>query len=173
MPDLKDPNFSRAVLYICEHSEQGAMGVAINKPLDIGLADIFQQIDINVENSKVSQQFVFHGGPVQQERGFILHSPLGKWQSSLHVTDEIAITTSQDVLNSIAQGNEPQQSIIALGYAGWGAGQLEKEILDNSWLHCPASSELLFDTPFDLQWKSAVASIGIDVAQLSSTVGHA
>ena len=173
MPNLEDGNFSRSVTYICEHDENGALGITINRPIDIQLKEIFDQLNIEAVNSDISERPIFIGGPVQQDRGFLLHTPHGNWDSSLKVTDNIAVTTSKDILQAIAQGSGPDQVIIALGYAGWGPGQLEHEISQNAWLSCPASEEILFHTPPEKCWAAAASLLGIDLQLLSSETGHA
>ncbi|VAW64167.1 UPF0301 protein YqgE [hydrothermal vent metagenome] len=173
MPNLEDGNFSQSVTYICEHDENGALGVTINRPSEISLAEIFSQLQIDAPPDHTRDQTVLSGGPVQTDRGFIIHAPLGDWSSSLHVTDSIAVTTSQDIMLAIANNEGPERSIIALGYAGWGPGQLEYEISENSWLSCPATEKILFDTPIEKRWKAAALLLGIDLQLLSNMTGHA
>ena len=172
MPGLADPNFFHTVTYICEHDADGAMGIVINRPLDLSLGDILSHMDISATPDTAPLP-VFQGGPVQTERGFVVHAPLGDWDATLKVSDEIGITASQDVLASIATGKGPQRSLIALGYAGWGAGQLEQEMADNVWLSGPATAEVLFDTPVEKRWEAAAGLLGIDLTLLSSDAGHA
>ena len=173
MPNLEDGNFSQSVTYICEHDENGALGITINKPSEICLAEILSQLQINALSDHVKNQTILSGGPVQVDRGFILHTPPGNWDSSLQVTENIAVTTSQDIMQAIANGEGPSRSLIALGYAGWGPGQLEYEISENSWLSCPATEEILFDVPIEKRWKAAALLLGIDLQLLSSLAGHA
>lgn len=173
MPNLKDPNFEKTVTYICAHNEEGAMGIVINKPLDIELGEIFEQMDISANSRVVNNKTIFHGGPVHTDRGFILHKTNKKWESSIIVSDEICVTTSKDILEAIAIGNGPTNSHIALGYAGWGEGQLEQELMDNAWLNGPADTNIIFETPFDECWNSAAKNMGIDINKLSSDIGHA
>ena len=173
MPSLEDGNFSQSVTYICEHDENGALGITINRPIDIQLKEIFAQLNIEALHSDTGEQFIFIGGPVQQDRGFLLHSPHGNWDSSLKVTDSIAVTTSKDILEAIAQDNGPEKVIIALGYAGWGPGQLEYELSQNAWLSCPANEDILFNTPTEKCWEAAASLLGIDLQLLSSDAGHA
>lgn len=173
MPNLEDGNFSQSVTYICEHDSNGALGITINRPSEISLTEIFSQLKIMPESDHVLRQTVLSGGPVQIDRGFILHSPVGSWESSLKVTDDIAVTTSQDIMHAIAHGEGPERSIIALGYAGWGPGQLEYELSENAWLSCPATQQILFDTPYEKRWQSAALLLGIDLQLLSSQTGHA
>lgn len=173
MPALQDPNFSRTVTYICEHGEQGAMGIVVNRPTDLRLTDVLQHMKIEGGLGAAGEQIVYLGGPVEEERGFVLHSHTDPWDSTLAVTDEISITTSRDILEAMAHGNGPQQTLVALGYAGWSAGQLEREIKENAWLSCPAERSILFDLPPENRWEAAVALLGVDVGLLSSEAGHA
>lgn len=173
MPQLGDPNFFRTVTFICEHSSEGAMGIVINRPVDLSLHDIFQQMNIEAEPKRFDHVTVHLGGPVQSNRGFVLHEPLGNWESTLPVTDTLGISTSRDVLDAIAKGQGPSHYLLALGYAGWGAGQLEQEMAHNAWLSGPASSEVLFETPIAARWRAAAEGLGIDLTMLSEEVGHA
>lgn len=173
MPSLKDPNFEKTVTYICAHDEEGAMGIVINKPLDIDLAEIFEQMDIHADNPDANNKRVFQGGPVHTNRGFILHHASKEWDSSIVVSDEICVTTSKDILEAIATGNGPDESLIALGYAGWAGGQLEQEMMDNTWLSGPSDLEVIFNTPFEQCWQSAADHMGVDIEKLSSDIGHA
>jgi putative transcriptional regulator len=173
MPNLKDPNFEKTVTYICAHSEEGAMGIVINKPLDIELGEIFEQMDIPANDSEAKNKRIFHGGPVHADRGFILHQTSNEWASSIIVSEEMCVTTSKDILEAIAIGDGPADSLIALGYAGWDEGQLEQELMDNAWLSGPADLEIIFNTPFDQCWNSAASHMGIDIEKLSPDIGHA
>lgn len=173
MPSLIDGNFSQSVTYICEHDENGALGITINRPSEISLAEILSQLRIKLDNEQIHNQAILNGGPVQVDRGFIIHTPHGNWESSLQVTDNIAVTTSQDIMQAIAQGRGPHKTLIALGYAGWGPGQLEYEIAENTWLSCPATEEILFDTPIEKRWQAAAMLLGIDLHLLSNQTGHA
>jgi putative transcriptional regulator len=184
MPSLLDPNFYQSVTYIIEHDEKGAMGMIINHPLEVNFNTLFSQLDIplekpesNNENKSKAAGFIGHkkvisGGPVQIERGFIIHSPKGEWEATMMLSDDIAVTTSQDILTAISNNEGPTDLEVILGYAGWEAGQLDQEMLDNSWLSVEATPELLFHTPHDQRWKAAAKLIGIDIAQLSSETGH-
>lgn len=173
MPTLMDPNFHRSVTFIFEHTKEGAMGIVINQPLDINLGDVLPQMDIEVEESSVIDMPVYLGGPVQLEKGFVIHSPLGDWESTMPVTEDIGVTTSRDIIMEIAKGRRPQRSLIALGYAGWGADQLEDEIANNVWLNGPVNPDIIFDSPDEARWESAAAILGVDTSNLSSDVGHA
>ena len=173
MPGLADPNFHHTVTYICAHNEDGAMGIIINRPLGLILSEVLDQMELKAENLQIGQIPVYQGGPVQADRGFVLHQPIQKWDYSIEICDEIGIATSRDILKAIAGGKGPENTLIALGYAGWGAGQLEQEIKDNAWLNAPASSSIIFNTPVEKRWTAAAALAGIDIDKLSNHVGHA
>lgn len=173
MPSLKDPDFERTVTYICDHSAEGAMGIIINRPMDITLGKVLDQLDIENEDPNIDDQPVMAGGPMGVEQGFILHQPDNAWKTSFINSDEIAITTSRDILQAIANGKGPQKTLMTLGYAGWSAGQLEQEIVENAWLSIPATQRLIFDYPYYQRWEAAISSMGFDVAALSSEAGHA
>jgi putative transcriptional regulator len=173
MPSLNDGFFNQAVTYICEHDESGSFGVIINQETDITLKQIVKEMKIETGDDYNKDQTVFIGGPVDQGRGFILHRPTGNWQSSLKVNDSVALTTSKDILQAIANNEGPEDNIVALGYAGWAAGQLETEIANNTWLSCPADEQIIFNTPTEERWKAAAKLIGIDLSLLSSETGHA
>ncbi len=173
MPALHDPNFFRSVTYICEHNEDGAMGITINRPLEITLGEILRQTKIPCDNDAINDAPIFLGGPVQNERGFVIHRPQGDWDATLAVNDEICVTSSKDILEAMATGSTPTDCLVALGYAGWSEGQLENEIAENVWISVPASGEILFNTPFDQCWEAAAAHAGVDLSRLSNDVGHA
>ncbi len=173
MPSLKDPNFERSVLYICEHTPEGAMAIVINHPLSIHLGDIFENMNIESDNLRAQDMEVVAGGPIQQERGFVLHKHGDThWESSMELNDELSITTSKDILEAIANNKGPEHAVIALGYAGWEAGQLEKELSENSWLLSPSSHSILFETPHEDRWKAAALLVGVNMDTLSFEVGH-
>lgn len=174
MPRLDDVNFTQSVTYICEHNEKGAMGVTINRPSDVLLQDILEQIQIKANTAEVGHKTIYYGGPVQTDRGFILHSKTDKqWDATLEVTDDIQLTSSKDILEAIANDEGPEKSLITLGYAGWGKGQLEDEIANNFWLSCPADTDIIFNTPIEKRWESAASLLGIDLQLLSNDAGHA
>mgnify|MGYP001035719609 CR=1 FL=1 len=173
MPTLEDINFSGTVTLICEHNEEGAMGIVINRPTDFALGELLQQLEMIEDADMYSDTVVYRGGPVQEEHGFILHQPVGDWQHSLTIADDLALTTSRDILQAIADDQGPERKLIALGYAGWGAGQLEQEISANAWLTTPADTTILFDTPVEERWAAAAGKLGIDLNLLSSETGHA
>ena len=175
MPALADPNFFHSVTYICEHTNEGAMGIVINKPLELRLDEILHHMKIPVTGRRPTELPVFLGGPVQPERGFIVHERERdrEWENTITITDELAVTTSRDILEDIASDNGPWKLIVALGYAGWGPGQLEREMSENAWLSCPSDRHVLFDTPSEQRWEAAAALLGVDLNLLSNDVGHA
>jgi putative transcriptional regulator len=173
MPGMADPNFSASVTLICEHSDDGALGIVINKPLQLQLGDVFKQLSLNDTDSGIAANPVLHGGPVGMDRGFVLHNPGNAYESSLAVSNDIHLTFSKDVLDAMASGNGPGKSLVALGYAGWDAGQLEQEFLDNSWLSVPATTDIVFDLPFSERWSAAARTLGIDITQIAPDAGHA
>ena len=173
MPALADPNFFHTVTFIFEHNDNGALGIIINRPLDVTLADVLQHMSMEAANPALATMPVFFGGPVQQERGFVIHQPIGTWESTLKISESTAVTTSQDVLEAMSHGTGPEKMFIALGYAGWGPGQLEKELAENAWLSGPADPAILFDTPVEKRWEAAAALLKIDVKLLTAEAGHA
>ena len=174
MPALDDPNFSRAVIYVCQHDDHGAMGLTINRRGDFDLSHVLEQVGQASASAQINNQPVLLGGPVMPERGFVLHqTDERRWDSSLQVTAQLAVTTSRDILHAFSDGQPPRRQLFALGYAGWGAGQLERELLDNAWLTVPADHAILFDTPIEQRWQAAAGLIGIDPLQLSGYSGHA
>ncbi|MGZ4958551.1 MAG: YqgE/AlgH family protein [Methylomonas sp.] len=173
MPGLADPHFFHTVTYLCQHNQEGALGIVINRPTGMKLADIFQQMGIHTDLEHVSNTPVFAGGPVQQERGFVIHSPCEQhWDSSISTAENITLTSSRDVLEAIAQGKGPQHYLIALGYAGWGSGQLEKEMVENAWLSTPCGEAILYETPISQRWNAAAGQLGIDITRLTTAAGH-
>jgi putative transcriptional regulator len=173
MPNLEDPNFHHTTTFICEHDENGALGVVINRPLELQLGEVLLHMDIRTEDIEIASQPVYMGGPVQNDRGFVLHEPSGEWEATLRVTDRIGITSSRDILAAIAEGRGPEHAIVTLGYAGWGAGQLEQELANNFWLSSPANADIVFRTPTERRWLAAAELIGIDLHLLTSEPGHA
>lgn len=173
MPAMEDPNFEHTVTYICEHGPHGALGIVINRQVDITLKTVFEHMQIDVADPRKAELPVFMGGPVQGERGFVLHSPTGEWGSTVYVTDDLAITTSRDILEALAAGGGPENVLVALGYAGWGPGQLEHEITQNAWLTGPADPRVIFETPVEQRWRAAAKLMGIDLALLQRDAGHA
>ncbi len=175
MPTLKDPNFFHGVTLVCQHNNEGALGLVVNHPIHMNLGDILEQMDIPVDNKKIAETPIFAGGPVQQERGFVLHhtSTDDFWESSLPVSDTLSLTTSRDILRAIAQGDGPEKFLIALGYAGWGEDQLEMEMKANAWLSTQYDESVVFDTPINDRWNVAAHKMGLDINLLSSQAGHA
>jgi putative transcriptional regulator len=179
MPGMKDERFARSVIYICAHSEEGAMGLIINQSQQLLFPDLLVQLGILDEDEAIrlpppARDFIIrNGGPVDRSRGFVLHTDDYKVESSLVISDTICLTATIDILRAISAGKGPRQALMALGYAGWGAGQLEYEIAENGWLTCPARPDLLFDTDIERQYDHILASIGIDLAHLSQDSGHA
>lgn len=173
MPELSGGFFAHSLTYICEHSEHGAMGIVINQPLNLELDEILDQLQIQHANS-TRKKPVMAGGPVQIDRGFILHKAgQGCWSSTLSITDQISLTTSQDILTSIAQEEGPEDNLVALGYAGWNAGQLEQELAANAWLTLPADSDIIFKLPIEKRLDAAAEKLGIDLHLIAPGSGHA
>ncbi len=173
MPSLMDPNFYRTVTYVCEHNAEGAMGIVINQPLDLIFADVLREMDLATDDDKLANQVIFLGGPVQPDRGFVVHRPLGSWDSTLQVTEDIGVTASRDIIAAIAAHHGPMCNIIALGYASWGAGQLEHELSENTWLTGPADATIIFDMPVAQRWQAAASLVGVDLKTISTDIGHA
>ena len=173
MPAMADPNFSRSLTYICEHNADGALGVIVNRPLAMDLATLFERTGISTETATFDRIPAYFGGPVQTDRGFVLHKPAGEWQSSLKVNDQIALTSSRDVLQAMASSSEPAEALVFLGYAGWTAGQLEWELSQNAWLTVEADHHILFGMPPEARLPAAMQLLGIDFSNLSDTAGHA
>ncbi|QDQ26892.1 YqgE/AlgH family protein [Chitinimonas arctica] len=173
MPAMADPIFAKSLVFVCDHNEQGAMGVIVNRPLGMDMRTLFQQIDIELQREDVAGQEVYFGGPVQTDRGFVLHQPLGNWQSTMSIEDELGLTTSKDVLLAVGSGDGPERLFISLGYSGWEAGQLENELGQNAWLTVDADIEVVFALPPEQRYEAALKLLGIDMAMLSDTAGHA
>ena len=173
MPAMADPHFAHTLTFVCEHNRDGALGIVVNKPIDMTLSALFEQIDVPLADAALRASPVHYGGPVQIDRGFVLHRPLGNWQSTLAIDDEVGLTTSKDVLEAVARGEGPRNVLVSLGYAGWSAGQLEQEIAQNAWLTVAADADVLFDTPADAKLPAAMRLLGIDFSRLSDDVGHA
>src|SRR5215469_99939 len=173
MPSLEDPNFRESVTFICEHNPKGALGIVINRPMNVVLEDILKQLSLKAHDQTTAATPVYLGGPVQPERGFVIHEPAGRWEATLKVGGSLGVTTSRDVLAALAEGLGPKRSFVALGYAGWTAGQLEDELKSNSWLSAPADPHIIFDTPVEQRWQAAARLIGVDLSLLSGDTGHA
>ncbi len=174
MPNMPDPRFKHAVTYICEHNEEGAMGLVINQPTNITIGELLDQIEIDNDKLADAASFaVLSGGPVHTDRGFVLHSTKPGYSSSVNITSDIMITTSKDVLTELTTKQAPEHFLITLGYAGWDPGQLEKELLENTWLTVPADPNIIFNTPAHMRWEKAINSLGIDIAKLTQYSGNA
>jgi len=173
MPSLDDPNFARTVTYVCAHNDGGAMGIVINRPMELALGEVLEQLKLDASDPRISAQIVYAGGPVHRDRGFIIHRPVKDYGSTIQVSEDIAVSTSRTILEAISRGDGPDETLIALGYAGWSAGQLEEEMQHNAWLSGPAAPELLFHVAAERRWHDAAALLGVDLALLSGDVGHA
>jgi putative transcriptional regulator len=177
MPGMADDTFAGAVVYLCEHSEKGALGLVINKPIDIKLRNLFEKVELSLERKDLAEQPVYFGGPVQTERGFVLHEKMGgdesPYSSTLAIPGGLEMTTSKDVLEAMSNGSGPRRVLVTLGYSGWGAGQLEDEISRNGWLNVSAIPEVIFDTPIEQRYDRALGLLGIDPRMLSQEAGHA
>jgi len=173
MPNMADPYFARSLTFICEHNDQGALGVVVNRPIEMTLGALFERLDLTLSSDILVGEPVYFGGPVQTDRGFVLHQPLGKWQSTLSVGDKVGLTTSKDILEAVGQGAGPRKMLVTLGYSGWAAGQLESEIKQNAWLTVEAADGIIFDTPAEKRLPEAMKLLGIDFAKLSEEAGHA
>ena len=174
MPAMTDPNFSRTLTFVCEHNERGALGIVVNRPIEVTLATLFRQVEIPLDRSPLAEQPVFYGGPVQLEHGFVLHRPVGDWKSTLPVGEgEVGLTTSRDILEAMAAGQGPREQLVALGYAGWAPGQLEQEIADNGWLTVEANLDVVFSLPPEARYEAAMHALGVNAANLSEEAGHA
>jgi putative transcriptional regulator len=173
MPAMADPVFAKTLVFVCDHNEQGAMGVIVNRPLGMDMRTLFKQVDIDLKRIELAEQEIYFGGPVQTDRGFVLHQPLGNWQSTMAVEDDLGLTTSKDVLSAVGEGGGPDRMFISLGYAGWEAGQLEVELAQNAWLTVDADIEVIFSLPAEQRYEAALKLLGVDMAMLSDTAGHA
>lgn len=170
---MQDPNFARGVALVCQHGEDGAMGILVNRLSDFTLGEVLGQMHIESRDPALAAAPVLLGGPVQPERGFVLHDGGERWDSSFRVSDRLSITTSRDILVSIAEGDGPRHALVALGYAGWTSGQLESELQDNAWLVVPADAAVLFETPLDRRWQAAARLVGVDLDRLAGYAGRA
>ena len=173
MPSMADPYFSKSLTYICEHNDQGALGLVVNRPIDLTLQALFERLAMDLSHSAVADAPVYFGGPVQTDRGFVLHAPPGEWQTTLRVRDVIGLTTSKDILEAVGRGEGPGRLLVTLGYAGWSPGQLEHEITQNAWLTVEAADTILFETPAEERLPAAMELLGLDFARLQDEAGHA
>ncbi len=173
MPNMADPFFSKTLTFICEHNDKGALGVVVNKPIELTLANLFEQVDIPLADTAVSSQSVYFGGPVSSDRGFVLHQPQGAWQSTLNIGGDLGLTTSRDILQAMGRGEGPLRQIVTLGYAGWAAGQLEEEIKHNGWLTVAADPDVIFALNAEERLTAAMGKLGLNFGNLSDQAGHA
>jgi putative transcriptional regulator len=173
MPNMVDPHFARTLTYVCEHNDQGALGLVVNRPIEMNLSALLAQVNIPHAASNLQKIPIHFGGPVQLDRGFVLHEPVGEWQSTLAVNTRIRLTTSKDILIAVGNGEGPVKLLVTLGYAGWAPGQLENELAQNAWLTVEAKSDVIFDLPCEERLPAAMQLLGIDFASLSEQAGHA
>ena len=173
MPAMGDPNFNETVTYICKHDDDGALGIVINRPSGMSLGQVFKQLAIEPTDPTAAERPVLAGGPVRRDMGFVLHRSAQTYESTLETAGDIKVTVSPDIVAALARGEGPEPALFALGYAGWGAGQLEAEIAANAWLSAPADGAVLFEMPFEARWAAAIALLGIDTHQITSYAGHA
>jgi putative transcriptional regulator len=173
MPNMVDPYFAKSLTYICEHNDQGALGVVVNRPIDLRLQALFERINLKLEPYELHDLPVYFGGPVQTDRGFVLHQPVGEWHSTLKVRNSLGLTTSKDILEAVGKGSGPAKMLVTLGYSGWAAGQLEHELGQNAWLTVEAGEQIIFDLPAEEKLPAAMELLGVDFASLSEDTGHA
>ena len=177
MPNMADPYFAKTLTYVCEHNDQGALGIVVNRPIDMTLQALFERLSLSLQDHAYADAPIYFGGPVQTDRGFVLHLPAGEWQSTLKVSsgvrDTIGLTTSKDILEAVGRGEGPTKMLVSLGYAGWSAGQIEHELKQNAWLTVEAKDAILFDIPADERLSAAMQLLGIDYARLADQAGHA
>ena len=173
MPNMADPYFSKTLTYICEHNDQGALGLVVNRPIDMTLQALFERLSLSLRDAGMIDSPIYFGGPVQTDRGFVLHEPMGNWQSTLRVRDLIGLTTSKDILEAVGRGEGPARMLVTLGYAGWSPGQLEHELSQNAWLTVEAADAIIFDTPAEERLPAAMELLGLDYARLQDEAGHA
>ncbi len=173
MPAMADPNFERSVTLLCQHNEEGAIGITINRQSGFTLGELLFQLKIPCDDEQISSMAVLEGGPVSPDHGFVLHTPVEGFNSSVKINDDIMVTTSRDIVTAIAAGQGPEQFLVALGYAGWGDGQLESEMRQNAWLSVPVDKGIVFDTALDSRWEQAVGKLGVNINDLHGVGGYA
>jgi putative transcriptional regulator len=173
MPYMGDPNFAQTVVLVCDHNSSSALGLILNKPLPMRMGEIFEQLEIELGKGPLSERQVLRGGPMQTDRGFVVHRAFGEWDSTLKVSDALHVTTSRDILAAMARGQGPEEAIVALGYAGWDGGQLEQEIRANAWLSAPVDLGLIFEQPFESRWHAAGRLLGVELSRVSPIGGNA
>lgn len=172
MPGLNDPLFANSITYICDHSPEGAMGLVVNRTMELHMSDVFEQMSLTYKEEQ-GQAPILAGGPVNIQRGFVLHPTGSLWQSTVQITADISLTSSRDIIAAIAAGHGPENALFILGYSGWSAGQLESEIKENSWLTVPADTDILFHTPLEQRWHTAALRLGVDMNLMPTQAGHA
>jgi len=173
MPNMADPYFAKTLTYVCEHNDKGALGIVVNRPIDMTLQALFERLSLSLKDHAMADAPIYFGGPVQTDRGFVLHEPAGEWQSTLKVGDAIGLTTSKDILEAVGRGEGPAKLLVSLGYAGWSAGQLEHELTQNAWLTVEARDAIIFDLPSEERLPAAMELLGLDYARLADQAGHA
>ena len=173
MPNMADPYFAKTLTYICEHNDRGALGLVVNRPIDMTLQALFERLSLTLRDRVRRDSPVYFGGPVQTDRGFVLHEPAGNWQATLRVRDAIGLTTSKDILEAVGRGEGPARILVTLGYAGWSPGQLEHELSQNAWLTVEARDAIIFDLPAEEKLPAAMELLGLDYARLQDAAGHA
>lgn len=173
MPSLLNTPFEKAVIYVCEHHIQGTVGLIINRPMAYQLRLVFEQLHIQPSKSTQNDLPLLYGGPVQPERGFVIHRPVGVWRSSLVLQDDVTVTTSNDIIQAIGNDAGPKDALVTLGYSGWTENQLEEEVIKNIWLVCPYKPDILYEVPFEQRWEYAGLTLGVKMSQLISNAGHA
>ena len=173
MPSMADPYFAKSLTFICEHNDQGALGLVVNRPIDMTLQALFERLSLRLGDNGRRDAPVYFGGPVQTDRGFVLHEPVGNWQATLPVRQAIGLTTSKDILEAVGRGEGPKRMLVTLGYAGWSPGQLEQELSQNAWLTVEAKDAILFDIPAEERLPKAMELLGLDFARLQDEAGHA
>ncbi|HLX81503.1 MAG TPA: YqgE/AlgH family protein [Burkholderiales bacterium] len=177
MPNMADPYFAKTLTYVCEHNEQGALGIVVNRPIDMTLQALFERLSLKLKDHAFADSPIYFGGPVQTDRGFVLHFPAGEWQATLKVNggvrETLGLTTSKDILEAVGRGEGPSKMLVSLGYAGWSAGQIEHELKQNAWLTVEARDAIIFDLPADERLSAAMNLLGLDYARLADQAGHA
>jgi putative transcriptional regulator len=173
MPNMADPHFARTLTYVCEHNAQGALGIVVNRPIDMTLQALFERLSLTLRDREFAAAPIYFGGPVQTDRGFVLHAPAGNWGSTLCVRGAIGLTTSRDILEAVGRGEGPARILVTLGYAGWAPGQLEHELRQNAWLTVEARDAIIFDLPAEERLAAAMELLGLDYARLADVAGHA
>lgn len=173
MPGMDESSFRHAVIYVCEHHQQGTVGLMVNRPMPFSLGLVFDQLQIEPINISISGLPLLFGGPMQPERGFVIHRPFGEWKSSLVLQDSVTVTTSNDIIRAMAHDTGPHDALVTLGFAGWNEHQLEHEVMENKWLVCPFKPELMYEVPFEQRWEYAGSIIGVNMNLLTTNFGNA